>query len=122
MEYYRIDQKDMDDARLLQPIKLATSPRTRGNGAVVAGSSLATGADSFTAGKGMAESKVQYVRHMIFQFLVCREPEVRAHIEAALMALFRFSEEERAAVASKAVEDSQDTLTSITNFIGSFTG
>ncbi len=112
VEYYHIDQKDLDDSRLLQPLKLASSPRvTHGNNG-----------ESFTGGKGMAESKVQYVRQMFFQYLVCREPEVRAHIEMALVTLFRFSEEERAAIEAKAHEDSLDTITSITNFLGSFTG
>jgi hypothetical protein len=115
VEYYHIDQRDLDDSRLLQPLKLASSPRNNGfhsNGT--------TGGDSFTGGKGMAESKVQYVRQMIFQYLVCREPEVRAHIELALMTLFRFSDEERAAIESKTQEDTQDALTAITSFIGSF--
>lgn len=115
VEYYHIDQRDLDDSRLLQPLKLASSPRNNGfhsNGA--------TGGESFTGGKGMAESKVQYVRQMIFQYLVCREPEVRAHIELALMTLFRFSDEERAAIESKTQEDTQDALTAITSFIGSF--
>lgn len=121
VEYYHIDQKDMDDSRLLQPFKLASSPRaTNANGAY--NSASGNTGENFTGGKGMVESKVQYVRHMVFQYLVCREPEVRTHIELALMALFRFSEEERAAIEAKTQEDSQDTLTTITNFIGSFTG
>jgi hypothetical protein len=117
VEYYHIDQRDLDDSKLLQPPKLASSPRC--NSGFYPNDS--SSGESFTGGKGMAESKVQYVRQMVFQYLVCRESEVRAHIELALMTLFRFSEDERAAIEAKIQEDTQDTLTAITSFIGSFT-
>lgn len=73
-------------------------------------------------GGGLMESKVQYVRQMVFQYLSCREVEVKLHIEAALMAIFRFNEEERTLIEDRKKEDSQDTLTSLASYLGSFSG
>lgn len=69
---------------------------------------------------GLMESKVKYIRQMVFQYLSCKEPEVKLHIESALMAIFRFNDQEREAIEERKAEESQDTLTSITNFLGAF--
>lgn len=119
IQSYHIDHKDLDDSRLLHPIKGSSSasscPRMISAAAAAAGEGIRT-----TTG-GMAESKVQYVKQMVYQFLICREPEVKSHIESALIALFRFSEEEKMAIESRNKEDEQqDTLSSITSFLGSF--
>ena len=114
LDFYHIDHLDLDEGRLI-----STSNNHYGR----SHSSTGKGADgnSTSAGKGgMAESKVQYVRQMIFQYLVCIEPEVKAHIEDALMAIFRFTEEEREVVESRKKDDTQDTLSSLTSFLGSF--
>ena len=49
-------------------------------------------------GMGLGESKIQYVRHMVFQYLTCKDSIVKPHIESALVALFRFNELERLAI------------------------
>lgn len=67
------------------------------------------------------ESKIQYIRQMIFQVLCCRDPEVRQHIESALMTLFRFTDQEKLAIDLRRKDESQDPLSSITNYLGSFT-
>ena len=69
---------------------------------------------------GLGESKVQYIKHMVFQYLSCKDPSVKPHMESALIALFRFSEGERAAIEEQRKADTVDTIASITNFLGSF--
>ena len=64
-------------------------------------------------------SKIQYVRHMIFQYLSCRDPEVKVHIETALMAIFRMTIAEREVIETIRKEEAQDALTSIADFFGS---
>ena len=88
------------------------------------GGTLASMDDDHTAagadgGTGMTASKIKYVRHMVLQYLSCREPEVRAHIETALMAIFRLSPAEREVVESKRREETTDALSSISSFLGS---
>jgi hypothetical protein len=110
LEYYSIDQTDLDDSKIVLSRQHHRSP-LNGEKSM---------SDGYVVGKGMVESKVQYVRQMIFQYLVCTEPEVKSHIESALMALFRFTEEERQVIDSRRKEDSQDTFSSFTNLLGSF--
>jgi len=38
---------------------------------------------------------------MLLQYLSCREPEVKLHIEHALLAIFRFTEAERALIEER---------------------
>lgn len=71
------------------------------------------------ASAGMSASKIKYVRHMILQYLSCKEAEVKSHIETALMTIFRMSPEEREVIESKRKEDATDALSSITSFLGS---
>lgn len=112
LEYYSIDQHDMDDSKIILSRQHQRAPPVGDKG---------TMSDGYVVGKGMVESKVQYVRQMIFQYLVCTETEVKAHIESALMALFRFTEEERQVIEHRKNEEAQDTFSSITNSIfGSF--
>lgn len=122
LELYHIDAADLDPQKILTvKAKLngihnrvssdyEETPSPRGN--------------NETKGKlnqGLAESKVQYVRQMIFKYFMCKDPEVKAHIEAAIMTLFRFSNEERDIIERVRKEDQVDTLSSITSFLGSFT-
>jgi hypothetical protein len=116
LQFYHIDHHDLDESKLLIPRRPST-PRS----STQLNSSESSGKGN-TSSKGMAESKVQYVRQMVFQYLVCREPEVKQHIESALITLFRFSDEERDALLAKRKEESEDTLSSLTSFLGSFTG
>lgn len=115
LDFYNIDHWDLDEG------KLVNSSRNQPNRSQSSTGKSGDGGQSGSVGKGgMAESKVQYVRQMIFQYLVCVEPEVKAHIEAALMAIFRFTDEEREVVDSRKKDDTQDTLASISSFLGSF--
>ena len=52
-------------------------------------------------GGALGESKLQYIRHMLLQYLSCKEPEVKLHIENALLAIFRFGEAERALIEER---------------------
>ena len=72
-------------------------------------------------GMGLGESKIQYVRHMVFQYLTCKDAIVKPHIESALVALFRYNEAERLAIDDQRKMETEDTITSITNYLGLFT-
>ena len=72
-------------------------------------------------GMGLGESKIQYVRHMVYQYLTCKDAIVKPHIESALVALFRYNELERSAIDEQRKVDTEDTITSITNYLGLFT-
>lgn len=43
---------------------------------------------------------------------------MKLHIESALIAIFRLSEQERSAIEVKRKEETQDTFTAITSFLG----
>lgn len=60
------------------------------------------------------ESKVDYIRHMVLQYLTCLEPEVKLKMETAFEIMFRFTAEERQAVEERRRFDSEDALDSIT--------
>jgi hypothetical protein len=92
-----------------------------GNGMGSLGIGGRRGDEEEEVGAGMSASKIKYVRHMVFKYLICCEPEVKSHIETALMAIFRMSDGEKRAIESKRREweESQDTLASITSFLGS---
>jgi hypothetical protein len=97
-----------------------SSPRAGGRSSARASSGSQNDADTSEDGSaGMTASKIKYVRHMVLQYLSCREPEVRLHMETALMTIFRMSAEEREAIESKRKEETIDTLSSITSFLGS---
>lgn len=49
----------------------------------------------------METSKVQYVRQMLLQYLSCPDAEVRQHIERALVAMFRYDDQEKRQIAEK---------------------
>jgi len=55
---------------------------------------------SSSGASNMLESKNLYIKQMVYQYLLCQEPEVRTNIEAALVAMFRFNAEEKAAIGS----------------------
>lgn len=70
---------------------------------------------------GLTEAKILYVRSMIVQYLACKEPEVKSHMENALIVLFRLTAAEREAIDERRREESQDTLSSLTSFLGGLT-
>jgi hypothetical protein len=58
---------------------------------------------------------------MVFQYLSCKDLLVKPHIESALIALFRYNDLERLAIDEQRKADTEDTITSISNYLGSFT-
>lgn len=70
---------------------------------------------------GLGESKIKYIRHMVYQYLSCKDPIVKPHIESALIALFRYNEIEKNAIDEQRRSDTEDTITSITNYLSIFT-
>lgn len=128
LDFYHIDHSDLDSHKLLSSRSKYSSqlrshsssfdedsPSPRYSNPHHAAQSTAV------VGPGLAESKVQYVRQMVFQYLICKDPEVKSHIETAIMTLFRFSFDEKETIEKVRKEEQQDTLSSITNFLGSFT-
>ena len=90
-------------------------------------SSSETSASSTTDGNGshgnssggnLQNSKMQYIKQMVFQYLVCKDPEVKLHVESALMNMFRFSDAEKTAIDDTRKAESDDTLTTISSFLG----
>jgi hypothetical protein len=69
-------------------------------------------------GGSLVDSKIQYIRHMVYQYLSCRDSEVKGHIESALIAIFRLNDQEKSIIQEKKKEESQDTLSTITSFLG----
>jgi hypothetical protein len=67
------------------------------------------------------QSKLLYLKQMVFQYLSCKSLEVKAHVEKALIAMLRFNEMEKAAIEEARKAEDVDTLTTITSFLGSFT-
>jgi hypothetical protein len=77
----------------------------------------AAGAD----GEGYTASRMQHTRHLVLQYLSCKDRDVRVHMEDALMALFRVNESERLAVlVRRRAEDSANDsyVSSLTSMFG----
>lgn len=79
---------------------------------------LASSAEEAVGPSSLDNSKLEYVKRMMFQYLTCREEEVKAHMETAMESIFRFNEKERKAIEERRRLASQDTLSSITSFLG----
>jgi hypothetical protein len=67
---------------------------------------------------GIHESKMQYIKQMVYQYLSCRDTVVKTHIETALITLLRYSDEEKAAIELRSKNDSIDTVSSISSLLG----
>ena len=71
----------------------------------------------------MLESKNIYIRQMVLQYLLCKEPEVKVNIENALVAIFRFDASERDAISTKRLDETAsygDALSLASSFTGIF--
>lgn len=104
LEVYRLGHHEEE----YRPVDLLGTGESKGKGA--SGS-----------GGGMAESKVRYLRQMMYQYFLCVEDDVKQHIESALMAILRFTDEEKNAIESKRTDDGigmDSTLSSFTTFLG----
>jgi hypothetical protein len=66
---------------------------------------------------GLESSKLEYIKQMLYQYLTCRDGDVKAHMETAIEAIFRFTPRERLAIEERRRESSIDTLSSITSFL-----
>ena len=69
-------------------------------------------------GTTFADSKINYIRSMFLQYLCCRDPVVKPHIESALIAIFRYTDEERAVIEEGHKLESQDAITALTTYFG----
>ena len=86
------------------------------------GSNGDAGSDVVSRADAYDEKKNVYIRQMVLQFLTCKESEVRVNIEAALVAIFRYGEDERKAIEERRVAEqadmASDALTTITSLFG----
>lgn len=57
---------------------------------------------------GPETNKLQYVRNLILQYLSCKDPIVREHMEQAIMAIFRFNEGEREGISERKKEENPE--------------
>ena len=74
------------------------------------------------SGSGTGAAKHEYIKNLILQYLCCKDPLVRGHMEIAIVQMFRFTGEERNAIEDrkKGEENYEDALlASITNFVSS---
>ena len=62
-------------------------------------------------------SKLQYIKQMMYQYLVSRDEDVRNHLEVAFESIFQFSQKEREAIEARRKESVQDTLASISSYL-----
>ena len=70
-------------------------------------------------------SKLEYIKNLVLQYLSCKDPVVRNHMEDALIQMFRFNDDEKNAIEErKKVEESYEDalLSSITSFVSSAFG
>lgn len=65
---------------------------------------------------GLTESKIQHIRQMILQYMMCKDPLVTVHIEDAIMAMLRFSEHEKVHIRLARRPQSNGTLTSFLTY------
>lgn len=49
----------------------------------------------------MQESKWLYMRHLILQYLSCKDDLVRGHMESAVVKIFRYNEQEKALIKDR---------------------
>lgn len=83
----------------------------------------AAGSGAVESGRvdGYSVSRVQHSRHLVLQYLSCKDRDVRIHMEDALMALFRATESEKIAILSRrrAEDGSSDSyVSSLTGMLG----
>ncbi|CAE7490352.1 unnamed protein product [Symbiodinium microadriaticum] len=74
-------------------------------------------------GDGAEASKLQYVRHLILQYLSCKEPVLRDHMEQAIVTIFRFNDRERERILERKKEENPEeavlsSVRSIVNTLG----
>jgi hypothetical protein len=73
----------------------------------------------------METSKLQYLRNLILQYLSCKDPILRDHMENAIVTIFRYNDKERQAIFLRKQEESgSDGLfySSITSIVNNLSG
>ena len=62
---------------------------------------------------------MQHSRHLVLQYLSCKDKDVRIHMEDALIALFRANDTERAAISERRrAEDGSNDYMSMSSLSG----
>ena len=59
---------------------------------------------------GQSAQKLQYIRELVLKLLMCSEIEVKHHMETALMALLRCSNEERQRIENRRKSEGVDPI------------
>ena len=129
MEKQRLNEEDLKSFRgdLKEDSLFSSSAASSGRGSSSSSTSCdsplkSSSSSSSSTSSNLFESKLQYIRQMVIQYMSCREAEVKLHIESALMTMLRFTEVERMAIELRRKEEAQDSLSQVTSYLGSFVG
>lgn len=57
----------------------------------------------------METSKIQYLRNLILQYLSCKDPVLRDHMENAIITIFRYNETEKEKIKQRKLEEANDS-------------
>lgn len=71
----------------------------------------------------METSKLQYIRNLILQYLSCKDPVLKEHMESAIITIFRYNERERQSIQLRKQEEngSENILySSFTSLVSNF--
>lgn len=49
----------------------------------------------------MDSSKFEYIKNMVFQYLICKDEEIRVNLEIAIESVFRFTEPQRRSIEER---------------------
>lgn len=73
-------------------------------------------------GGTMEASKMQYVRHLILQYLSCKDAVLKDHMEQAIIALFRFNASEREGILERKREENPEeaVYSSVRSLVNTF--
>jgi hypothetical protein len=73
-------------------------------------------------GGGMEASKMQYVRHLILQYLSCKDAMLKDHMEQAIVALFRYNSTERESILERKKEENPEeaVYSSVRSLVNTF--
>lgn len=78
---------------------------------------------SSSSSNSMESSKLLYIRNLILQYLSCKDPILKEHMENAIITIFRYNEKEKQSIQlRKQDETSTDSLiySSFASFVSNF--
>jgi len=80
---------------------------------------LAIGTSAGTSTTSLEASKALHMRHLVIQYLTCKDIVVRGHMENALITLLRLNAQEKALITERKLREEQ-SKDSFFSFFGSY--